>query len=149
MPVNRLTVGAHVVAYINSKQFGIADIDWSISYGKRESHGIDWLGPIEFIPGSKTVRGSMTLYKVRGDGGVEAAGMAGTWADTTLEKYFSLLVLDRVSDTTIFRADRCSIDSQSWKVGRGYIMGQIQFSALEWGNEAQASNSGTGPNNNK
>jgi len=134
---NRLLVGAHVVVYLNNSPFGrVADLAWSVSTPKKQLHCVDWLSPVELIPTSREVQASMTIFKMHGDGGIEAAGLAGAWGDSTMEKYFSILVIDKLSDTTIFRSDRCSVVSQSWKVGRGYVMGSISFTGLHWSNDA-------------
>jgi hypothetical protein len=51
------------------------------------------------------------------------------------EKYFSIRVVDRTNEVTIFQADRCSVVSQNWSIQRGYVMGTVQFRALTWSNE--------------
>lgn len=136
MARSRLVVGAQVVVYINGAPYGrVADFGWSDNSPRKEVACVDWLGPWELIPTSTRVQGNMTIYRLHRDGGIEASGMKATWRDVPREKYFSVLVLDRSTDTVIFQANKCSINSQSWRVGKGYVMGTINFTALEWNNE--------------
>ncbi len=140
MARSRLVTGAMVLVYINNQMFGrCADLSWGADTPQKELHTVDMLPPAELIPGPVSVRGSMQIYKLHKDGGIEAAGLAATWADITRQKYFSIVVLDRVTDTVVFRADKCATTSQNWRNGRGHIMGTIGFSGLFWGNETQPS----------
>lgn len=140
MARSRLLVGAQVVVYINAQLFGrVADMGWNETTPRREVHVVDYLPPWELIPTGITIHGTMTIYRMHRDGGLEAAGMKATWADLTKEKYFSIMVLDRVTDTVIFQANKCSVNSQSWHVGRGYVMGNVAFTALDWSNETPQS----------
>jgi len=146
--MSRLLTGAQTVAHINNKPYAMASFDWSVSYQRREAHCVDWLGPVELIPGSQTVHGTMIIYRLRGDGGIESAGIAGTQMDSSVEKYFSILVTDRIGGATLFQADRCSVDSQSWKIGRGYVMGTVSFTCINWNNETPDSTNRLGQDRN-
>jgi len=129
-----------VVCYINGQLFGrVADVGWSESTPRKEMHVVDYLPPWELIQISVSIHGTMTIYRLHKDGGLEAAGMKATWPDLSREKYFSILHLDRVTDTVVFQADKCSTVSQSWHVGRGYVMGTVSFTALGWNNETPQS----------
>lgn len=140
MARSRLVVGAHVVCYVNNRMFGrVADIEWDSATPRKESRCVDTLKPAELMPEAVSVNGQMTIYRLHNDGGIEAAGMVATWADLPREKYFSLLILDRVTDTVIFRADECSVEHQSWKAQKGYVMGRIRFKGLDWSNETAPS----------
>jgi hypothetical protein len=134
--VNRLVVGSHVIVYINGQIYArVADFSYAMATPQKLVHGIDTLLPIETIPTSAEVKGTMSIYRTHGDGGIEARGMIATWDDLTRGKYFTIDVVDRASDTSMFRADRCVVQDQSWRVARGFVMGQISFSALNWSNE--------------
>lgn len=140
MARSRLVVGAHVVCYINGQMYGrTADVGWSETTPRREVHVIDYLPPWELIQTGVTIHGTMTIYRLHKDGGIEASGMKAVWADLTKEKYFSIMLLDRVTDTVMFQADKCSVLSQNWRIGRGYVMGTINFTALGWNNETSQS----------
>lgn len=132
----RTVVAAHCVVYVNGRLFGrVASLGFSAETPQRELRVIDTLEPAELIPQGASVRGSLTIYRLHRDGGIEAAGLAAAWADMTRQKYFSLMVVDRVTDTVLFRADRCATAAQSWNVGRGFVMGTVAFVGLNWSNE--------------
>lgn len=140
MALSRLMVGAHALCYINGKLYGrVASVDVDSATPHREVQSVDVLTPAELIPQAAKLMGSMSIYRIHGDGGIQATGMIPTWHDLTRGKYFSVLVVDRFSDTTFFRADACSCVGEKWRIGRGYVMGQISFKGLTWNNESQAS----------
>lgn len=131
-----LVVGAHARLYLNNTPYGrVADYSWTEETPQKPTQVVDYLPPWELVPGAVQVHVQMTVYKARRDGGIEGAGLKSTWAGMPLQKYFSALLLDRVADTVLFRADRCAVTSQQWTVHRGYVMGAVTFTALLWGNE--------------
>lgn len=138
MGLSRLQVGAHTLCHINSKLFGrVASISYKSSTPRRKIRCIDTLLTPELVPLAVEVSGTMTIYRLHGDGGIQAAGMIPTWTQLTRGKYFSLLITDRLSDTTTFRVDACEVLGESWEHGRGYSMGTVQFEGLQWQNETQ------------
>lgn len=138
MARSNLVVGAHTLVYINGTAFGrVADLSWNSATPKRALQTIDTLIPMELVPLATALSGNLTIYRLHKDGGIEAAGMAATYADLTREKYFSIMVIDRVTDTVMFQADQCSTESQSWRNGKGYVMGSIAFKGLKFNNETQ------------
>ncbi len=140
MGVSRLMVGAHALCYINGRLYGrCAGVDVTSTTPHREVQPVDVLTPAELVPQAAKMAGSMSVFRIHGDGGVQATGMIPTWHDLTRGKYFSILIVDRFSDTTFFRADACSCVGETWRIGRGHVMGQIAFKALTWNNETQAS----------
>ena len=136
MARSRLLTGAQVFCYINNNKFGrIANFGHGTNTPRRRYKGIDTLIASELIPTEYAVAGNMTIYRLHKDGGAEAAGITATWEDYTREKYFSILIIDRTTDTVLFRATECSIENQKWQYGKGYVMGTISFSALVSNNE--------------
>lgn len=137
--MSRVVVGAHVVVYVNGKAYGrCASFEWGSSTPRRALRVVDAEEAAELIQQGGTVDGSMAVYRVHKDGGLEAAGMVARFREQTREKYFSILVLDRYTDTVIFQADRCSVTSQRWSIMRGLVMGHVAWSAIEWNNETEA-----------
>jgi len=134
---SRLTVGSHVVAYINSKMYAkVSNIQLRMTSTKRHLHTIDTLQPAELVPLSTEVGGTLTVYKLKNDGGVEGAGLAAEFKNLVMGKYFSLSLVDRSTDTIIFNLPQCSVESQNWDINtKRYLIGQIGFSALSWNNE--------------
>ena len=140
MTRSRLITGAQVVVYVNGSMLGrVASIGIMNSTPRKELHTIDTLEPMELMPQSVSGHGQMQIYRLHQDGGIQALGMAAVWEDVSREKYFSILVLDRATDTTLFRADKCSTISENWTFNRGHIMGDVAFSFVRWSNGMQPS----------
>ncbi len=130
--------GAHVVVYLNNTIYArVAEISWSSSEPARETQTVDTLLPAEEIPGPVRCKVMMRVYRLHRDGGAQGAGATTTWRDITRQKYAAVVVLDRVTDTVLFRADRCKLVSEDWPIGRALTVGTLTFQVLEWGNEVQ------------
>ena len=80
--------------------------------------------------------GKIGLFRTVGDGGIEGSGFTANYEQLSREKYFSLALIERTSDTVIFRADYCSVISQDWDASeRSILRGSLEFEALDWSNE--------------
>lgn len=131
--------GAKVYLYINGRPCGkTVSFQWGISYTRIPYYGVDVHEPVEFIPGSSRVHGTVTLYRLIGDGGAEGMGIVAPIPDLTLEKYFTLALVDRQHDTTVFQANSCTCTDQRWEaVTRSLMVGTLAFEALTYNNEIQ------------
>jgi hypothetical protein len=129
---NMLLTGAQVVCYVNAAMFGrVSSINISIDSPRRKIHVIDTLQPVELAPMSVDVSGTMTVFKLKQDGGIEAVGLISKWSNLTFEKGFDLALVDRSTDTIIYHIENCSIESQRWGINtKGYVLGNIAFSGL-------------------
>ncbi len=130
--------GANLNAFINGVHVGqVTGLGWSSTENRRELYAIDSSLPQEFIPGTTRVQGQLQLLRTVGDGGVEAMGIAATLEQYVRERYFQLLIVERSTDSVVFRADNCSLLNQSWSVqARGILQGSIDFVAQSWSNES-------------
>ena len=142
MSRSSLVVGAQVVVYVNGNMFGkVIDFEWVAETPRRFIQTVDSLLPIEAIPLATSVTGIMNIFKIHGDGGAEGAGMVAPMvmndgsSGIPLEKYFTLMVLDRAKDTVLFQADTCTLMSQRWGIKRGHVTGSLSFRAFSWNNE--------------
>jgi len=136
----RVIPSAAVYVYINGKPFGrCSDFNFRAITPRRAIYGIDSLTPYELAPSQTKVTASMKVYRTVGDGGAEGVGMAAPYEHVQLEKYFSVMLVDRgAMDTVIFQADFCSITGQSWSIPvRGIITGSLEFEALAWNNDVK------------
>ena len=71
-------------------------------------------------------------------GGIEGAGMMPTWQAATRGKYFSILIVDRITDTIIFESKKNSVIRQTWNIPtKGYVTGTIAFKGLLYGNNTE------------
>lgn len=125
------------MVYVNGRVYGrVKEFQWSSATPKKPQYGLDSLEPYELIPTSTRVTGRLTLYRTVGDGGAEGAAMATRYEDVPREKYFSLQLMERGSQTIVFEARYCSVTNQSWSVPeRGLVTGTLEFEAIEWNNE--------------
>lgn len=135
---NKLITGTEVICHINNSPFALcANIAFNSETPRKNIYSIDSLQPVELLQGPTQCGGTLQVYRLKRSGGIEGAGLSAHFNDLIKEKYFSILLIDRSTDSVLFRADSCSVISQSWNVGRNYVLGTISFSALNWSNEVQ------------
>lgn len=135
----RILKGADVVCYVNSQLYGqVSSFSWNSSTPKQEIYGLDNPDPYELGVTVTRVHCNMSVYRLVQDGGAQGAGMAATYPDLSREKYFSVQLIDRGSDTIIFEARNCSMESESWNVAaRSMVTGNLVFKAIDWSNEVR------------
>jgi hypothetical protein len=128
-----------VILHVNGQAYGrVAEFRFNVASPRKAIYGIDCSQPFELAPTTTRVSGTLKIYRTVGDGGAEGANMMGTGRKINREKYFKLALLEKMSDTVIFRADYCSVTSQSWDVpSKGIITGTIEFEALDFSNEVE------------
>lgn len=133
-------VSGGVVLYLNGKPFGrVTSFSYSSTSPRKEIYGLDSTEPFELMPTTTQCSGRIGLIRTVGDGGAEGAGMTVQYGDLPREKYFKLQLVERVSDTILFEANYCSVQSQSWAVGsKSAISGEVDFKALDWSNELKS-----------
>lgn len=139
MARSRLITTAQVVLYVNGNPHSqVTDFRWDSSTPPKAIYGLDSGEPYELAPGVTKVNGNIGLLRVLGDGGLEGLGAIPQLHELPRGKYFALALIERTSDTQIFRADRCWVVAQSWSVPtKGRITGSASFEALDWSNEAK------------
>lgn len=137
MPMAKVLSTAEILCYINGRLYGqVSSFGFRSITQRRAIHGIDVLDPQELAPGPTKISGSLHVYRTIGDGGAEGAGMTTDFGDLPAEQYFSIVLIDRALGTTVFRADNCSVMSQTWDIPKkGIVTGSIEFDALTWSNE--------------
>lgn len=139
MAGSNLVTSPHVVCYINSIPFArCSGVSYTTTSPAKQLHGIDTLLPTELVPQALSVSGNLQVYKLHIDGGAEAAGFIGTWSKMTRSKYFSLMILDRYTDSVIVRVDRCYLNSQTWQIQpKQFVVGTFSWAGLDYSNEAE------------
>src|SRR5690242_13500671 len=115
--MNRTLHGARILCYINGKLFGrVTSFSWTSSTPRKKIHTIDIPHAVELATTTSDVTWQMTVLRTVNDGGSQGIGMATTGPNVSKEKYFTILLLDRGTDQTLFRADACMTDNESWTV---------------------------------
>lgn len=137
MARSRVLASSSVVVYVNGKLFGhCASFSFSSHTPRKAIYGLDSTEPYELAPTTTRVSASMQVYRLVGDAGAEGAGITAPYDDLPKEKYFTVMLVDRGSDSTLFRADYCSLTSQSWSIpSRGIVTGSLDIEAINWSNE--------------
>lgn len=133
-------VSAGVTVYVNGAPFGrVTSFRFSSNTPREAIYGIDSLDPFELAPTRTRITGSIGLVRTVADGGAEGAGLTTNYEQLSREKYFSLMLVERISDTVIFRADYCSVVNQQWDIAaKEMVRGTIEFEALDWSNEMRS-----------
>lgn len=133
----KLVVAARVLVYINGRLFGrCTNFHWVSKTPRRKIHTVDIQHPVELGATTVDVDWSMGVLRVIGDGGLQGAGMVAQQTELSREKYFTLTLVERVTGATIFKADLCATDSESWMIAaKDRMLGQANGSGVIWVNE--------------
>ena len=137
MSRSKTVSGAKVVCYINNRAVGVVtSFSWTSSTPRRKIHCIDIPYPVELAATTSDISWQMQLVRTIGDGGAQGIGIATESGLISREKYFTIQLIERTSNLTIFRADYCQTDSENWSVApKGLMMGNISGSGIAWANE--------------
>jgi hypothetical protein len=138
MARSRLLTAAKLVLYVNGKPYSLAThLRWDSGTPKKSIYALDSGEPYELAPTTTKVSGSIGLLRLIGDGGLEGAGITPNFESLVREKYFTMALIERSTNTEIFRANRCSVVNQSWDVpSKSIVTGTFVFEALDWNNES-------------
>ena len=132
-------VSAQLLCYINGRFVGeITGIQLSQSTSHASRMGLDSLTPYALDPASAHVSGTVSVLRRHASGGLEGRGIVAPFRHIPIEKYFSMLLVDRATGKRFFQADFCKVTSQSWSMGaRQRVEGSFSFDALDAANEAE------------
>lgn len=129
---------AELKIYVNGELFGVATgMNWEINDSVAAIHGIDRREAFELAEGAEDVTGSLRVFRLRGDGGLEGRGITALPHEKPLEKYISLTVTHRRTDELIFQSPRVRISTQKWDVTpKGLLQGSVTFRGIGYINES-------------
>lgn len=138
--VSQALTGAGLKLYVNNRVFGIVvSFEWSADGGRRAIMGLDQIVPFELAPGGNTVKMKIDCIRIKNDGGLEGRGIAASDHNLLLEKYISIILVDRHTGKTVFKCDRAAVNTQTWRVeARGLMRGSITLEGIDWKNESEA-----------
>lgn len=141
--MGRLVTAAHLLVYLNGRPYGkCAGINFGVSTPPSRIRGVDSIDPYELGPSNADLMFNMVIFKTIGDGGLEGAGINPTHHYLPKGKYFSIQVVERLSRTTVFKADKCRVSDQKWSIEpKLLVRGNITFEALSWSNEVSEQHS--------
>lgn len=138
MAITKSLRGADLRVFINGRIYPWAiAVRWSATTGSHAIGGIDQHTPFELAVGQTTIKGTMDVCRIRNTGGLEGSGIVPTEQNMLLGKYFSLALVDRLSDTVILQIDEAFVTDQNWQTQpRGLLTGAFSFEGIAWTNEA-------------
>lgn len=139
MGIMKSVRGADVQIFVNGAPLNVAvAVRWQADPGRHAIYGIDQYTPFELAPGQAVIKGTLDIVRQHLDGGVEGRGVAAPERLLLLEKYFSLAVIDRLTDSVLLVIDNASVEGQQWAVSaKGDLTGSFSFVGLGWSNEAE------------
>jgi hypothetical protein len=140
MAISNLVTSPHCVCYINSVPFArCCGLTLDIYTPRKELRGIDTLEIVELAPTGASVQGQLQVYRFHRDGGIEAAGLAATFDSLTREKYASVMVLDRSTDTVLVQVNKFCVQHQHWSITpKSFVIGTVSFTGMDYNNDAVA-----------
>ncbi len=114
----------------------MSSFDFRSDTPHKELHGIDSSDAFELAPTTNGCSGTLGVFRSLNDGGAEGAGLTPVNADLSRGKYFSLILIERLSESILFQARKCVLVSQSWNApARGYLTGSLSFKSTDFTNE--------------
>lgn len=138
MGITKTLSGADISVYVNGRLFPpVSEITWQANTGRHAIQGIDKAEPQELVPGNTTITGTMEIIRTKRSGGIEGAGLMASVTKILQEKYFSLLLIDRSTDSVLLYIEDASVDGYTGRAGaRGIVTLSVQFEGIGWENEA-------------
>lgn len=133
----KLITGPRVLVWVNSKLYGVVkSFSYESDTPRKGIQTIDMSNDVELGTTRVKVRWNMTVYRVGGDGGLQGAGLVARSHEISKEKYFSILVVDRLYDLPIFSAEMCQTDRESGGINaKGIMEIQLSGTGILWSNE--------------
>jgi hypothetical protein len=134
----RILIAARVLCYINGRLVGrVTGFSYAGLTPHKEARGVDDPTVQEFMPTTIGVNGTITLLRTLGDGGAQGAGLTVPQNIVSKQKYFTLVLVERETDQTIFKATECVANSESWNImAKQIVAGTVNFSGRIYTNEA-------------
>ena len=135
----KTVAGAHILCYINGNLYGrVSNITYNSQTIHRPVYGVDQAEPFELSPSQTKITGTLSVYRLHGDGGSQGAGMSAKYEDIPRGRYFNITLLDRSNDLILFQAKYCVQQSESWSIpAKGIVTGSLNFEAVEFVNESK------------
>lgn len=139
MAHSNLLSSAKLILYVNGSVFGrVAGFHYTVETPRRKMQTVDSTIPVELGNATSNVSGSMSIYRSSLDGAAEGAGMVAPLEQLPNEMYFTIMIVDLVTQVAIFQADFCSVEAQGWSMdAKGMVTGNVNFSALSYNNEVR------------
>lgn len=133
----RIVVSARVLCFINGKLIGrVTSFSWNSLTPHKPARGMDVPYVLELMPTTVSVSFTMGLLRTIADGGAQGAGITVPQSVVSSQKYFTIVLVERNTDTTLFRADYCMAESEGWAIpAKGIMAGTVSGVGVLWTND--------------
>src|SRR6266568_9420570 len=133
-----VVAAAHLRVFVNGRLLGwTTGFQPRVATPVRPAQGIDQPQTFELMPTTYRVMGSMDVLRGRLTGGLEGLGLVASGRDLLKQKYKTIEIVDRVTDTTFFKATGCVVTDQTIRIApKGIVVISLQFEGLDATNEA-------------
>jgi hypothetical protein len=137
MTAAKTITGSSIICYINNKLYSrVSNFTWDSQTINKAIYALDSNDPFELGATQTKIGGTVSVYRLHGDGGAQGAGMVPEYASLSRGKYFSITLIDRFNNQVLFNASNCVLQSETWSVpSKGIITGSLRFEAIDWSNE--------------
>ena len=137
--MSSLIVTPNIVLYINGMPYAhVSEITPTITSPQKILRGVDYLPGIETAPMPVEYNVSAVLYRKKQSGGLEGEGFIPRWNKATRGKYFSAIIMDRITSEILFETQKNQIISQSWRFSpKMILMGQVNWIGLGYTNDSE------------
>lgn len=130
--------GARLILYVNGRAMGVVtDFAFSSNTPMQEQGAVDIQHPIELKAGQVRIAWSMACIRTLRDGGLQGWGLVAEQGLASLNKYFTMELVDRGTRLTIFKSEYCQVDSEAWRVApKSLMVGQVSGKSILWVNDS-------------
>jgi hypothetical protein len=137
MAIVKALRGADIKVFINGRLYPwIVSARWNASYGRHAITGIDQSTPFELPSGACTIKGTFDVLRIRATGGLQGAGIAPPERKVLQERYFSLTIVDRLTDSVILQIDQAAVTEENWQTAaKAILSGSFSYEGMGWVNE--------------
>jgi hypothetical protein len=106
---------AHIRVYVNGKIYNpIISANFTVDYGEQTIYGIDSAYPQEIATTKITVSGTISCYRLRNSGGIQAVNLRPSYIDAVAASpYISLRINDRDSLEDIILIPNAKVTSET------------------------------------
>jgi len=119
--------GALVKLYISGTQYPADSIRYTIDYGEQEIYGIDSIFPQEIATTKISVQGSISGFRVQGDGGLQGRDIRSKITQVLYAPYLSLRIEDRKNKIDLLLINQIKVSNEQMTINAKGVV-KINFS---------------------
>jgi hypothetical protein len=107
-----------------------------MSSNNRRRGELDSNTAVELVPTAYTVQGSMDIYRLINDGGVEGRDVMASQQYSARQRYVSIKLENRLTKEIIFESNYTRFTDQNWDYkAKALVVGTLAFECLNWSSD--------------